>query len=262
MNNINLIYSGGSGGFFALWILLLATPFRCKFKYRHDNDNLSLLFKYQWKNIDKSKWKKSEVWPDNCATLKSNIDKKILYFCNEHPDNSNLQGIDKNKNIVIYTDYATQLEIFELKKCFQWYTWQKTSKEEFFLKTIIQNYNNLKAEHWPNVENFSDLLNLNEKIKLELINEFGWKKIGNELKQTYINHTSTLYNNDLIPDYVYDEYICKSDLQIKWQDIIRTNGKCLLNPLGYDTNQSVIDFIEYYLNLHPKDFIQNHILNN
>jgi hypothetical protein len=49
-----------------------------------------------------------------------------------------------------------------------------------------------------------------------------------------------------------DELIKKSDISVRWQDLIRTDGECLLSKLGYSTNEKCRRFVKQYVNLHPQ----------
>ena len=48
----------------------------------------------------------------------------------------------------------------------------------------------------------------------------------------------------------------QADLIIKLQDVVNTNGQCLLKFLGYETNEKCIEFTKFWLNLHTTDLKQ------
>ena len=84
MTNVNINYCGGSGGFMALWILLLSTDYRCKFNYK--TQDLSVIKKNHWQIKTINEWKFTEIWPSNEETFRSNIKNKLFYFCNPTDD--------------------------------------------------------------------------------------------------------------------------------------------------------------------------------
>jgi hypothetical protein len=54
MNNLSIGYSGGSGGFLLLHLLLLSDQYHVEFK---DNKLFAEAFAQQWKIIDPNQWK-------------------------------------------------------------------------------------------------------------------------------------------------------------------------------------------------------------
>jgi hypothetical protein len=68
MNELSIGYSGGSGGFLLLHLLLLSDQYHVKFK---DNKTFDEAFEKQWKITNPNQWKSLETWPDNLQTYNS-----------------------------------------------------------------------------------------------------------------------------------------------------------------------------------------------
>jgi hypothetical protein len=111
MIDLKLCYSGGSGGFLLLHLLLLTGKFYTGF----DADkSINSIVNEQWNVSDHSKWKTSEIWPNNLATLSTATSLARLYFvCN--PD-INRKSFITAKNLVLYTDIDSQIELAYYKK--------------------------------------------------------------------------------------------------------------------------------------------------
>jgi hypothetical protein len=103
-----LHFNSGTGGHYALWIMLLGTEYRCKFKNFNINNNhdLRILYNYFWKKQYRNHWAGQEIEIDTTETLlNKNINKKVFLF-SEYNTQYNFNHFDIN--IVIYTDVLTQ----------------------------------------------------------------------------------------------------------------------------------------------------------
>lgn len=103
---IGMYYDGGNGGWYALWLALLGTKYRCSFhnfKYKGDPIN-NKLYEYTWNKKSSRHWAFHEIEVDYNDTISSTyIDHGILLECN---DNKYIDIV--NKKIVIYADIYTQ----------------------------------------------------------------------------------------------------------------------------------------------------------
>jgi len=228
MSTISLNYYGGSGGFFALWVLILGSDYECVF----EEDKSTTMDKH-WDIKDR--WKSSECWPDNDATEKSNINNKVLFVCSPTDDE---WDNNPNPQILIYTDFDTHMALAEFKHAFVFNKpyWLKEHADRCF--NIM--YNNIKDKSWPDVTGFDDYSTLPEYIQEELdINP-----------ETYIDDAMNSMNVNGLWCGVPDKLIT-ADLAVDLKDIIRTEGAALLEPLGYKTTDKVRDFVKFWLDKHP-----------
>ena len=160
-----LSYFGGSGGFFALWHILLGTDYRCSLGKRSwlnsyinikgedwpelpsvtdfpdsmveelrlnpnwqeivDNlvdsfnplTNNSLTYQQHWNIKDRSRWKSTEIWPENDVTQKSDYKHKLFFVCN--PSVRDVLS-EADKKILLYTDYKTQYLLAKNKRAWKY----------------------------------------------------------------------------------------------------------------------------------------------
>jgi len=244
--SLNLSYFGGSGGFFALWHILLGTDYKCAFdlhpqelyddikgpdwpvrypktmsdlpykvqkeieenydwqvliKKVLSDDKLamsvdmsvdSIVYKSHW-NIskDRTKWKSTEIWPDNYLTQLSDHKNKLFFNCNPRRKEI-IIGYDKK--ILLYTDYKTQDMLAKNKNAWRYFP--------------------------------------------------GLRPTGDE-KTTEFAGDTVYYKVAEIAEY--------TDYQIKLQDIIKTNGQALLDILNIPINEDNIYHNNMWLNLHTNE---------
>tara|TARA_R110000850_G_scaffold18293_1_gene55660 strand:- start:410 stop:1198 length:789 start_codon:yes stop_codon:yes gene_type:complete len=247
--NLHLSYFGGSGGFFALWHLLVGTDYNCVFENTDQwynnikgkdwpalsdlpatifdlpdaiqeelNNNQgwkliaeqaienrlfsiansspksvdSIIYKQHW-NIskDRTKWKSTEIWPDNYLTQLSDHKHKLFYTCNPEKEDI-IIGYDKK--ILLYTDYKTQDMLAKNKNAWRWFRGQRPTVDE---------------------------------------------------KTTEFAGDTVYYKVAKMAEY--------TDYQIKLQDIIKTNGQALLDILNIPINEDNIYHNNMWLNLHTNE---------
>jgi hypothetical protein len=248
-NDITLFYFGASGGFFCLHLLLLTGKYHCKF-CKHDQ-NFDNIFNKQWNISDVSKWKETETWPDNTATLESNLSNKIYYICNHIEDIALYSG----KKILLYTDFETQ-----------WYL-AKTKQVAWFFETTYQDmikqihheftayYNTIKAVNWPACNSIYDFNNLPNYIKTECLENWDIDKkfpinatVELDLEKFIKNNLRAMYNGE-----VTDIDLSQFDIVIKLQDLIKTDGDVLFKQLGIKGNRKCKDFVKLWLSKHTDE---------
>ena len=230
-----LSYFGGSGGFFALWHILLSTDYRCSLgqhnwhnsyndikgedwpelpsvtdfpdsmveelssnsNWQEIVDNLvdsfkpltnnSLTYQQHWNIKDRSRWKSTEIWPENDVTQKSDYKHKLFFVCNPSVRDVLLEA---DKKILLYTDYDTQ-----------------------------------------------DLLSKNKNA---------WKHINGfnptKSKTTKFNGCEVYYEVAEIAEY--------TDYQVKLQNIVTSQGQALLDIFDVTINDSNISHNNMWLDLH------------
>jgi len=242
MDRVNLNYYFGTGGFYALWIILLGTDYRCKFK--NDDRSLDEIYKDHWNINCVASWNSTEIWPDNERST------DLLYYCNGADKSStvlynpDIWNNQIGKRLVIYTDIETQFKLAKAKKVGAF----DPNKNINIEKLILDCYNNIKAINWPTVTSYEQLHDLQDYQKAEL--EEKNLKIYREMFKTFVHLQSYKYNNKRIYQaYNWCTKIHEADIACDLLDIISTNGGCLLEPLGYKTNQAVTEFTNMYKEL-------------
>jgi hypothetical protein len=169
--NIEICYHGGTGGFFTLWVILLASKYRCKWPVEFDHYKLDDIFNHHW-NVDPAQWKKTEIWPDNNRTKSSNLQQKIYFYCS--PTSIDIKNKEKNViRIVTYTDLQTHFKLMQFKKCYLYSEFN--TLEKFKLDSLLAVYKDLKDESWVDIKNFSDFSKLTPCQIEELDKVFNFK---------------------------------------------------------------------------------------
>jgi hypothetical protein len=245
-NDVKLFYFGGSGGFFCLHLLLLTGIYNCKF--RGDDQNFENIFKKQWNITDIKKWKSTETWPDNDATMTSDLNNKIYYICNDYEF---LPNKYHGKTIVLYTDIETQCYLAMTKNA-----WLNCFKDQTN-NSLLNYYKNVKAQEWPDMNNIHEFKNLPDKIKEECLNRWKFNELWpiNDLTdQPVLSSYGVPYKNEkifhkLVTERIFDQ----ADIVVKLQDLIKTNGDILFDRLGIKGNSRCKDFVELWLNKHTPE---------
>lgn len=258
----------------ALWTILLGSDYRCIFDYK--DQNLDVIQKEHWCINEYKTWKTSEIWPDNNLTALSDIKNKIFYFCGPEYNWEQQTGTQ----IILYTDIVTQIKLAELKNAsfFSDIGIYRPQMKKVIDETFVESYNNIKDPSWPDISNIDDFNTLPSNIQDELKEVIGFSTINNYLERIcpqYLEEPVTMQdklnkaNNAFQTAFEYngikvvnqlENWIHNVNHAILLQDIVKTNGNALLNPIGYDTNKQVVDFINFWVNLHPTD-IQERLKN-
>jgi hypothetical protein len=191
--DLNIIYYGGSGGFYLLHQLLISKEFICFFHKEVNYDTI----RFKNFNINSlNEWKNSEIIPDNVITAQLKTKIKKIYFHNNDVDEWTKYS---GKKILLYTDLKSQLRLCYAKKAG---------------------------------------IFLNNKCSI------------NEVKNVLNGKKNYCYNN-------LDNEIFKDCYKIKLQDILTVSGlEKMLTELNCNLKQENIDFLNYYLRLHPKKLLE------
>lgn len=106
--SLSIYFNGGTGGNYALWLILLGTDYKCHFKNFsfNDSNDLSTLYKFCWDKEFRNHWAAQELQIDVEKTLNDqSIDKKVLLF-GDGDVHRDFKEFDQN--IVIYTNTFAQ----------------------------------------------------------------------------------------------------------------------------------------------------------
>jgi hypothetical protein len=218
--DLTLFYTGGSGGFLALNLILLSDYYYCS------------IDSTKWK-IDPQHWKQSEIWPNNNKTFESTVNKPKLYFyCNY------IVGPSSKNKLKIYTDIKTQVCLAEFKKA-AWFT--ESAKLHW-----AQFYNDRRAAHWPDCNNYQDFNLLDAYIQQELL-------LDPALPLIPCNNSNELI---LLLDKYQRNMFSSDSESIRLQDIVRSHGKMLTDKLELTYTLAHKDLVDYWLSQHPDNIIK------
>lgn len=266
-NDLTIYYFGGSGGFFALYTLLLTKQYQCLFK--DGSTDVFTTKDTHWNIKDVANWKDSEIWPDNAKTLMATFGSNKLYFiCNPDPlflsqPGSFIRTYEQlpGKKLLLYTDLETQWYLAKTKRAY----WFQAGKEldgsgpqwknrEFMQEQLRFRYGNARQAGWPDCNTFEEFYQLPQHIQDVCINQHHfWEVLDYE----------KFDNSDYFPegveykgDVIYKraaEFMQGMDHIVKLQDIIKTKGKALFDPLGIQPTADAVKFMLQYLSLHTPE---------
>jgi len=247
-NNLHLNYFGGSGGFLSLHLLLLSNHYSNEL-----NNQLDTILHNQWDIVNHCEWKSHEIWPDNNKTSIMAGFPKLFFYCN-HPTIGwkELSGL----KLLVYTDLECQLMMSRYKKC--WMYQKNIPSTARDLDFHFENfYNSIKDPAWPSCTKVSDSKNLPNHIQQELLThvdyiDFIHAKNWDDWFVT--TQQENKINNDIVFAEVAKVAKC-SNLVIKLQDILNTNGKALLDPLGLPVLDQHVELIKKWKLLHSDEIL-------
>lgn len=258
MKDFNLFYSGGSGGFLLLHLLLLSGRYHVVFK----NDvPMKTALARQWQIDDHESWKKTESWPDNEKTFHSQSKlTKIYFYCN--PDavfdlsDSYYQGNFgeySDLSVGLYTDYSSQVTLAKYKRALYFGQTDTVINQKFstlreILKTWQAHYNNVRDPSWPKCNSFRKIDQLPAAIQQELMNN---------------PHTQKFLDFEYHSDYQGQEVFLgilpllkSANVTIKLQDLVNHTQNTLNQVFGIGRlNDQQQNLIEHWKTLHPKDML-------
>lgn len=252
--NINLLYSGGSGGFVLLHFLLLSDQYDVVFK---GNINQQKVLKAQWQISNPGQWKSNEFWPDNSATSDLITNKsKIYFYCNPH-QHSDL-GKYCRLNLALYIDYASQLKLAYYKKAWIYEKQYKCARNPKFteLRRLVKNwkesYTNIRDASWPEYVTIKNVSKLSKRIRRELFSSPYTRAF---VHYRYCEPTA-LYNGQKIFNK-FEPYLKSATVTTSLQDFINSRGQNLVKLLNLPpVNKAQKRLISHWCSLHPAELLE------
>jgi hypothetical protein len=251
--NLSIGYSGGSGGFLLLHLLLLSDQYHVEFQ---QNKSFAEAFEQQWKITKPTEWKLSETWPDNSQTYASQTAlHKIYFYCNpyDQPGWAQYPG----STVILYTDYHSQTLLAHYKRAHWYYKRTRPSVDMKFLtyRELLKNwrnhYNQIKDPSWPKCVSMRDIDNLPEHIQKEVL--------ANPYTCNFLNyqyHTPVeKYHDQMVFDKIVP-LLKSADYAIRLQDLVNSNGAILAERLKIShLNDKQLHFLQQWKKMHPPDLL-------
>lgn len=243
-SNINLLYSGGSGGYLLLHLLLLSRKYIAAF---NENNNIDDIIKSQWQIPILHEWKTKETVPNNHLTHSMCTDlKKVYFFCNpEEGVEDRWIGDSNSINVCIYTDYQSQEKLAYYKKA-KWYNPDMGSQFAQYaqlLREWRQHYTNIKARTWPKCTSFRHINQLPLPIQSEIL--------ANPYTTKFVEYTKLKeFNNCTVYGPIF-RFLENAEVTIKLQDLINSNGEELLKIGLTSVTPPQLELISTWKKLHP-----------
>lgn len=250
--DFNLIYSGGSGGFLLLHLLLLSQRYFVKF--RRDWP-LADILQHQWNVTTVSQWKKSEIHPVNDLTLCTASDlPKIYVYCNPEQCDSFAASV----SVGLWTDFHSQQELAWLKRA-MWYQQPGSGKSLKFraLRELLKNWQNhyqaIQDPSWPPCASPRHLNQLPAQIAQEVKD--------NEHSAVFLNYcyqdpVTEFRGHDVYAPVV--PYLNRCEHVIRLQDLVNSEAEILpdMFDIGPVTQQQR-ELIRHWRGLHPSDLLES-----
>ena len=254
MNDIKLGYSGASGGFLVLHFLLLSNQFNTKFNFTGTFDEM---LSTHWNISNPSRWKKSEVWPDN--TLTKNLpNQRLFFFCNPNLTHNDWQSCEADA-LVLYTDIDSQIALGKYKNAGhvavdpERYTIAKSLLQDWHVR-----YKIFRQPHWPVKLPFNQVWRLPELLDNKHYQEI--KQNLNKLKlisPEEHKNTAVKFKNDMVTKLIVP-YLEQGKYNLKLQDFVNTDGEVLCNMLNIGpVNNKQHMLISNWKKLHTKSLLNS-----
>lgn len=98
---------------------------------------------------------------------------------------------------------------------------------------------------------FAEFNNLPQFVRDECINVFNIE-LGPD--SSILNSNISTYKNDIVFNILTEQGILEqTDIVIKLQDLIKTNGTVLFDQLGIEGNDRCCNFVKHWLSLHTEE---------
>lgn len=124
MQDVTILYQGGSGGFALFYYLLLSGQYQTGLKYQTVQELIDHQFGVQLSREPRA-WKLNEHWPDNNQCKHNNAGPRLFLICNPcwtpEMTQHNLSISQNTHTILLYTDLKLQLRMAWEKKAY-WFT--------------------------------------------------------------------------------------------------------------------------------------------
>lgn len=246
--NAQLCYFGGSGGFFALWHILLGTDYNCVLT--NTNQAYNDIKGPQWPAISELPATILELPNGIQEELTNNQEWKLIVEQTMENRNDSPRSIDSKF-------YKPQWNISKDRS-----SWKETEKWPENLLTQKSSFKNKLFFHCnPNSEDMMAAGNkrilLYTDIETQVMlakNKHAWKysRINIEEFESVEKPETTKFNGFEALKNV-DEFAKYTDYQIRLQDVVNTQGQVLLDIFNEKVNEDNIFHNNMWLNLHTDE---------
>lgn len=190
-------------------------------------------------------WQESEVPP---AFINFNDDFTIQII----NENSDVTIYTPGVNVVSYTDIKTQYYISEFKHTL-WFKEEGWTIEKDVAANIVNIYNGIKDPSWPDITTSHDFINLATRIKSEMeIHCSHHLDNWNDLLDFRIySGAQTLGKMKVFEPVKYMVDNCDHAFNLK--EIVQSEFRCVTNALNLEYHKGLVDYVNMWVNLHPKN---------
>lgn len=249
--NTQLCYFGGSGGFFALWHILLGTDYSCVLSYHDPSYN----------NIRGSDWPTLQDLPANFDDFPKELQQDIQYINNQELIKEVIENKNGGPRSIDSMSYKRQWNISEDKSRWKetemWPRNESTQNSDFKHKLFFH-CNPYAADMKEDMiadSNKKILLYTDIETQIMLAkNKHAWIYYGKNIKEFELveKPKTTKFNGFEVFDRVA-EFAEYTDYQIRLQDVVNTQGQALLDIFDLTINENNVHHNNMWLNLHSNE---------
>lgn len=247
--NAQLNYFGGSGGFFALWHILLGTDYSCVLQ-NHE---------YAYNDIKGPDWPAISELPATIFDLPDIVQEELTN--NQEWKLIVEQTIENRKNgsprCINSSFYRSQWDVSEDRS--KWKSTEKMPLNDLTQKSSFKNklffHCNPELEDMMTAGNKKILLYTDIETQMMLAkNKHAWMYFEKSIEEFELikNPQTTKFNGCKVFHKVakFAEY---TDYQIRLQDVVNTQGQALLDVFGLTINENNVHHNNMWLNLHTDE---------
>jgi hypothetical protein len=245
--NAQLCYFGGSGGFFALWHILLGTDYSCVLSHLDQS----------YKNMRGSDWPTLQDLPENFDDFPKEQQQDPLYVNNQEL----IKEVIENKNgspcSINGISYKKQWNVSEDRS--KWKSAEKWPQNDLTQNSSFNNklFFNCNPEKEHIIQDCDKRILLYTDIETQVMlakNKHAWKysRINIEEFESVEKPETTKFNGFEVFHEV-DKIAKLTDYQICLQDIVNTQGQVLLDIFNEKVNEDNIFHNNMWLNLHTDE---------
>jgi len=262
--NAQLCYFGGSGGFFALWHILLGTDYYCCLTNADQAYNdikgqswpaISELPAtiFDLPDIVQEELSNNQEWKLIVEEIIENRNSEEWKSILEHSMENNHSSPRSINSSFYKSQWNVSEDRSKWKETEQWPNNECTQKSSFKNKLFF--HHNPTAEDMITDSNKKILLYTDIETQTMLAkNKNAWVYCGlsiEEMELKEIKKTTKFNNHEVF--YRVDEIAKYTDYQIYLQDVVATQGQALLDIFGSTINQNNVQHNNMWLNLHTNE---------
>lgn len=198
MNDVTILYQGGSGGFLLFYYLLLSGKYQTGLRYDNIDDLIDAQFPASLSSSPSS-WKHNELWPENLGFKNTKTTKnKLFLICNPCINTDmNLYISEDTYKILLYTDIRTQVRMAYEKQEY-WFTksfkgkFNAPASDQQYIKEIYKSSTDgldPKVDRIKNIFSPDQSIRLQDFLQSKTINGFD---LPNEQQLMFVDRWSSL----------------------------------------------------------------------
>jgi len=240
--NAQLCYFGGSGGFFALWHILLGTDYSCVLEH----------WDHAYDTIRGVSWPTLQDIPECIDDFPKEIQQDIVYVNNQELIKRVIENKTSGPKSIDSIFYKNHWDISKDRT--KWKFTEKWPQNDLTQNSSFNNklFFNCNPEKEHIIQDCDKRILLYTDIETQVMlakNKHAWGNIINHSELVIKKPKTTKFNGFEVFHEV-DKIAKLTDYQICLQDIVNTQGQALLDIFGLTINENNVYHNNMWLNLH------------